>query len=154
MSKATVTRFFIGGMLAVLAGAMLGVATVWIAIANDVFVMNGPDVVGLQWSALTWSLLAVGIVAASAMVGGMLAGLAGLDRCARQHGRAPAQDVVRRPAPGRHLQPRVHRHDRVRHRRPGRDGRHSDPAHPGRGDRDDRMTHPGFDGDQGARDHG
>jgi hypothetical protein len=75
MSKATVTRFFIGGMLAVLAGALLGVATVWIAIANDVFVMNGPDVVGLQWSALTWSLLGVGIVAASAMVGGMLAGL-------------------------------------------------------------------------------
>ena len=76
MSKATVTRFFIGGMLAVLAGAMLGVATVWIAIANDVFIMNGADVVGLQWSALTWTLLAVGIVAASAMIGGMLAGLA------------------------------------------------------------------------------
>ena len=134
MSKATVTRFFIGGMLAVLAGAMLGVATVWIAIANDVFVMNGPDVVGLQWSALTWSLLGCrdrrrvgdGRRHASA---GLVAWIGALVNTAG----APAQDVVRRPAPGRHLQPRVHRHDRVRHRRAGRHGRHGDPAHPGRG---------------------
>ena len=47
MSKATVTRLFIGGALAVIGGAILAIAAVWIAIANDVFVMNGPDIVAL-----------------------------------------------------------------------------------------------------------
>ena len=50
MSKTTVTRLFIAGGLAVIAGAMLAVAAVWIAIANDVLVMNGPDIVGLRGS--------------------------------------------------------------------------------------------------------
>ena len=36
MTKATVSRLFIGGALAVVAGAILFVAAVWIAIANDV----------------------------------------------------------------------------------------------------------------------
>ena len=62
MSKATVTRFFIGGALAVIGGAILAIAAVWIAIANDVFVMNGPDIVGLRGSALAWPLLGLGIV--------------------------------------------------------------------------------------------
>lgn len=36
MSKATVTRLFIGAGLAMIAGAMLAIAGVWVAIANDV----------------------------------------------------------------------------------------------------------------------
>ena len=48
MSKATVTRLFIGGVIAAIAGAIVAVAAVWIAIANDVFVMNGPDIVGTR----------------------------------------------------------------------------------------------------------
>ena len=132
---------------------MLGVATVWIAIANDVFVMNGPDVVGLQWSALTWSLLGVGIVATSAMVGGMLAGLvawigalvntAALERktwfvvllVAGVFSLGFIAMIVYVIA--------------------GPDGTAGtcDPAHAGRG-ANGRMTHPGFDGDEGIRDHG
>jgi hypothetical protein len=75
MSKATVTKLFIGGALAVIAGAILAVAAVWIAIANGVFVMNGPDIVALRGSALEWSLLGLGIVGGLAILTGLIAGL-------------------------------------------------------------------------------
>lgn len=76
MSKRTVTKLFLGGALAVIAGAILTVAAVWVGVANDAFVMNGPDIVGLRGSALTWSLLAFGIVGSLAMAAGLIAGLA------------------------------------------------------------------------------
>jgi len=75
MSKATVTRLFIGGGLAVIAGAILVIAAVWVAIANNVFVMNGPDIVALRGSALAWSMLPLGIVGGLAIMGGLIAGL-------------------------------------------------------------------------------
>lgn len=75
MSKTTVTRLFIGGGLAVIAGAVLAIAAVWIAIANDVFVMSGSDVVGLRGSALAASMLGLGIVGGLAIAGGLIAGL-------------------------------------------------------------------------------
>ena len=61
MSKATVARLFIGSVIAVTAGAILASMAVWLALANDVFVMAGPDFVGVR-GALTWSLLGLGIV--------------------------------------------------------------------------------------------
>jgi hypothetical protein len=75
MSKRIVTRLFIGGGLAIIAGAILGVAAVWIAVATGTFVMNGPDIVGLRGSALDWSLLGVAIVGGLAITGGLIAGL-------------------------------------------------------------------------------
>jgi hypothetical protein len=75
MSKATVTRLFIGGGLAVIAGAILTLAAVSVAIANDAFVMNGPDIVGLNGSVLSWLMLPLGVVGGLAIVGGMAAGL-------------------------------------------------------------------------------
>lgn len=75
MTKATVTRLFIGGLLAVIAGASLAIATVWIAIANDVVVMNGADISGLRSGGLTWVLLGLGIVAGIAIGAGLIAGL-------------------------------------------------------------------------------
>jgi len=74
MSKTSVTRLFIGGGIAIIAGAVLGIAAVWVAIANDVFVMNGPDIVGLQGGAVAWSLLGLGLVAGLVIVGGLIAG--------------------------------------------------------------------------------
>ncbi len=74
MSKSTVIRVFIGGVLAVIAGATVAVASVWIGIVNDVFVMNGPDIVGIQGSALAWVLIGVGIAGAVALAGGLVAG--------------------------------------------------------------------------------
>jgi hypothetical protein len=75
MTKATVTKLFLGGALAAIAGAILAIAAVWVGIANDVFVMNGQEVVGLRGSALTWTLLGIGLVGALAMAAGAIAGL-------------------------------------------------------------------------------
>lgn len=75
MSKAAVTRLFIGGALAVFAGAILAIVAVWIAIANDVFVMNGSDITAVRGSALAWSLLGLGLVGGLAIAAGLIAGL-------------------------------------------------------------------------------
>jgi len=75
MNKATVTRLFIGGILAVTAGAILAIAAAWIAIANDVFVMSGPDIVALRASAIAWVLLGVAAAGGLAVVAGVIAGV-------------------------------------------------------------------------------
>jgi hypothetical protein len=75
MSKATVTRLFVGSAVAVGAGALLAVIAVWLAIANGVFVMSGADVVGLQGGALSWILIGLVIVGGLAMMGGLIGGL-------------------------------------------------------------------------------
>jgi hypothetical protein len=72
MLKTTITRLFIGGTLAAISGAVLAIAAVWIAVANDVFVMNGPDIVGINGSALAWSLLVIGVAGAVALVAGFI----------------------------------------------------------------------------------
>jgi hypothetical protein len=48
---------------------------VWIAYANGVFLMRGPDVVGVQASPFAWSMVGLAFVAALAMVGGFIGGL-------------------------------------------------------------------------------
>jgi hypothetical protein len=75
MNKATVTRLFIGSIIAVIAGAILAVAAVWLAIANDVFVMSGPDIEGIRGSTLGWSLLGAGLVGGLAVAVGLIGGL-------------------------------------------------------------------------------
>jgi hypothetical protein len=76
MSKAIVTRLFIGSGIALVAGAALAVAAIWLAIANDVFVMAGPDIVGVHGSALAWSLLGLGLVGGVAVAGAFIGGIA------------------------------------------------------------------------------
>src|ERR1700704_2966208 len=75
MSKATVTRLFIGAGVAIIAGAVLGIAAVWVAILNNVFVMNGSDIVGLRGGAAAWSLVGLGVVGGLTIMGGLIAGL-------------------------------------------------------------------------------
>jgi hypothetical protein len=75
MSKATVTRIFLGSVVAVIAGAILAFAAVWIAYANRAFVMSGPDVIGVQSTALAWAIIGFGVVAALAMIAGFIGGL-------------------------------------------------------------------------------
>ena len=75
MSKATVTRLFIGGLIAAGAGLVFTIGAVWLAIANNVFVMNGPDVIGIQGSGLAWTLLGFALLGVVAIVGGVTTGL-------------------------------------------------------------------------------
>ncbi len=74
MSKASVTRLFIAGLAAAAAGAIVAIAAIWIAIANDVFVMRGADIVGIQGSALAWILLGVALAGAITFTGGLVTG--------------------------------------------------------------------------------
>ncbi len=62
MSKATVTKLFIGGVIAVIAGTIVAIVAMSVAIANDVFVMNGPDIVAIRGSVLAWSCSRLGMV--------------------------------------------------------------------------------------------
>jgi hypothetical protein len=75
VSKATVTRVFMGSVIAVIAGAVLAFAAVWIAFANGAFVMSGPDVIGVQSTPLAWSIVGLGVIAALAMIVGFVGGL-------------------------------------------------------------------------------
>jgi hypothetical protein len=75
MSKATVTRLFIGSFVAAVAGTILLIIAVGLALANDVFIMNGPDVVGVQGSPLALSLFGLGVAGGLAIVGGAIGGL-------------------------------------------------------------------------------
>ena len=75
MSKVTVTRVFLGSLVAVIAGAVLAFAAVWIAYANGAFVMSGPDVIGVQSTPYAWTIVGLGIVAALAMIAGFIGGL-------------------------------------------------------------------------------
>jgi hypothetical protein len=75
MSKSTVSKLFVGGALAVIAGAILAIAAVWVAIPNDVFVMNGSDITAVRGSAFAWSLLGIAAVGGIAVMAGLIVGL-------------------------------------------------------------------------------
>jgi hypothetical protein len=75
MSKATVVKLFVGSVIAVIAGALLAFAAVWIAYANGVFVMQGPDVVGIDATPFAWTMVGLAIVAMLSMIGGFIGGL-------------------------------------------------------------------------------
>jgi MFS family permease len=75
MSKATITRLFIGSGIAIIAGGILAFGAVWFAIANDAFVMSGSDIVGFRGGALAWSGLALGLLGAVVIAGGLVGGV-------------------------------------------------------------------------------
>lgn len=75
MTKSTVTKLFIGGTLAAIAGSILAALAVGIAYASDVFIMDGSDVVGVRGGGLAWSLLGIAILGGLAAMGGLIAGL-------------------------------------------------------------------------------
>lgn len=75
MTKSTVTKFFVGGIVAVVAGLILAFVAVWAAFAADEFVMDGPDVTGVRFTAFGWTMVGVMIVGAFSMIGGAIAGL-------------------------------------------------------------------------------
>jgi hypothetical protein len=74
MSKLTVTRLFIGSLIAFGAGAIIAVLAIGIAVANDVFVMAGNDVVAVQGGTLAWALIGLAILGGLAAAGGVIAG--------------------------------------------------------------------------------
>ncbi|SNS08468.1 hypothetical protein SAMN04488107_1266 [Geodermatophilus saharensis] len=62
MGKRQIARLFVGSLLAVVAGLALMALGGGLAIANDVLVTRGPDVVGVDAGAGGWVLIALAIV--------------------------------------------------------------------------------------------
>jgi len=76
MSKTTVTRLFIGSGIAIVSGAILAIAGIWLAIENDAFIMSGQDIVGLHGGSLAWTGLGLGLIGALVFTGGLIGGFA------------------------------------------------------------------------------
>jgi len=74
MSKATVTGLFIASLIAFGAGAIVAVLAIGIAVANDVFVMAGNEVVAIEGGALAWALIGVAVAGSLAAAGGVITG--------------------------------------------------------------------------------
>lgn len=75
MPKATVSRLFVGGVLAGVAGFVLGFGAVIAAYAGGALVMSGPDVSGVNGSAFAWGMVGLAVVGILAVIGGAIAGL-------------------------------------------------------------------------------
>ena len=75
MFKATVTRLFIGSLIALGAGATVSIFAIALAIANNVFVMDGNDISAIQGGPLASALLGVAFLGALTAAGGVVAGL-------------------------------------------------------------------------------
>jgi hypothetical protein len=75
MSKRAITTLFIGSIVAAFAGIVLAVAAVAMAFGGGAFQMDGPDVVGLNGSAFTWTMIAMMIIGGLTLLGAAIAGL-------------------------------------------------------------------------------
>ena len=74
MSKATVTKLFIGSLIAFGAGAVVAIFAIALAVANDVFVMDGNDIAAIQGGTLAWLLVGLAILGILASAGGVITG--------------------------------------------------------------------------------
>lgn len=75
VSKAAVTRLFVGAIVAIVAGVVLVLAAVWAAFAGGVIVIGGNDVVAVNGGSVAWTVVGIVIVGALAIVGGSIAAL-------------------------------------------------------------------------------
>ena len=73
VSKRTVTRTFVSSVVAFAAGLVLLVVSGGVAYARGGFIMDGPDVVGVQSTPFGWSMVALAVLAVLTMVGAMVA---------------------------------------------------------------------------------
>ena len=73
MSKKHVTRLFVGAVVAVGAGLVLGLAALGAALASDAIDLGGSDVVDVSGGAGAWTALGLLIVGLVAILGGTVA---------------------------------------------------------------------------------
>lgn len=72
MSKSTITRLFVGSLMAVVGGGVVIVTGGLLMLANGTLTMSGPDVTGFQPSTTGWSLIGLILVGVLATVGGAI----------------------------------------------------------------------------------
>ena len=73
MSKRSVTRLFVGAIVAVGAGLVLGFAALWAAVASDAIDVGGSDVIDVNGGSGAWTALGLVIVGSLAILGGTIA---------------------------------------------------------------------------------
>jgi uncharacterized membrane protein len=73
MSKKNVTRLFVGALVAVGAGLVLGFAALWAALASDAIDVGGSDVIDVNGGSGAWTALGLVIVGSLAILGGAVA---------------------------------------------------------------------------------
>ena len=82
MSKQIIGRVFFGSLAAFVGCMLVAAAAVILAIDRDVFIMNGPDVVGVRSGTGAWAALALGVLALilllASAVGGFVSWLGAL----------------------------------------------------------------------------
>jgi hypothetical protein len=75
MSKTVITRLFIGGLVAFIAGLAIAMFAGLAVFAGTEVTMNGPDVTAFRATPFAWSMIAVVMLGGLAMIGGAVAGL-------------------------------------------------------------------------------
>jgi len=85
MSKSTITRLFVGSLMAVVGGGVVIVTGGLLMLANGTLTMSGPDVTGFQPSTTGWSLIGLILVGVLATVGRRDRSVRRLDRGGDQH---------------------------------------------------------------------
>ena len=73
ISKKNVTRLFVGALVAVGAGLVLGFAALWAALASDAIDVGGSDVIDVNGGSGAWTALALVIVGSLTILAGTLA---------------------------------------------------------------------------------
>lgn len=73
MRKHIIVRVFLGSLLAALGGLVMLTVSGIVLYRSDTFVMDGPDVVGIESTALGWAMLGLAIVA-TLVIGGAVIG--------------------------------------------------------------------------------
>jgi hypothetical protein len=75
VSKATVSRLFLAGVIAVISGVVLELAAVFAALGNGLVEIGGPRGLAVNGGSLTWTMLVVAVIGGLAITGGALTGL-------------------------------------------------------------------------------
>lgn len=73
MSKKNVTRLFVGALVAVGVGVVLGFIALWAAWASDAVDVGGSDVVDVNGGSGAWTVLGLVVVGSLAILGGTVA---------------------------------------------------------------------------------
>ena len=70
MTKSTVTRLFVGSLIAIIGGIILLATGILVGFANGAFLMSGRDVSGIQATPFAWTMVGLGVLGILAMLGG------------------------------------------------------------------------------------
>ena len=75
MAKSLITRLFVGSIVAVVAGFVLGLLAVIVAYNGGAFVMTGSDVSGIHSTPFAVSMVVLALAGIVAIIGGAITGL-------------------------------------------------------------------------------